>query len=419
MDSQASINPATCPFINPAPTDLHKDNRDLRDRGPATLVRLPGEGNVLAWVITDQNLAWRLMDNDDVSKDASLHWPAYKNGQIPEDWPLRIWVDVRNALSTYGDEHSRLRGLIEPFFRSRRVRALIPDIEHITSTLLDELEKHPPGPVDLRAHYAWKLPLSVINVLLGLPEEMTDALRHHVEAGMSTHYSPAEATANAAAYYGLLKELVEVKRASPGDDVTSYLIKIHDEHPERLSDDELLDSLMLVIGAGHQTTADLLDQAITNLLRHPDQLHKVLSESDEASWDDVVNETLRHESPAANIPFRFAVNDIHDDTTGITIPQGAVIIINVAALGRDPKIHSDPDVFDVTRKTRKKHTGFGHGVHFCPGAELARLEGRIALSSLFTRFPELAFADPTAELPPLGSFISNGHQNLPVYLTHP
>ncbi|MFF3730785.1 cytochrome P450 [Streptomyces sp. NPDC002476] len=352
-----------------------------------------------------------------MSKDARLHWPAYQTSEIRANWPLRIWVDTRNAIATYGAEHHRLRRVLAPFFTTRRIRALTPAIEHITSDLLDELEKHAPGPVDLRKQFAWRLPLSVINIILGLPEDMTDELRRHVEAGMSTHRSEAEAAENARAYYALLNELIGAKRARPGDDLTSQLVQLHDAMPDQLSHQELLDSLMLITGAGHETTVDLLDQGVTNLLQHPAQLKKVLS--GQASWEDAVEETLRHQPPGANVPLRYAVEEIHDEATGVTIPRGDAIVINLAAVGRDPLIHRAPHVFDVTRATRSDHTSFGHGVHYCLGAQLARMEAHIALSALFARFPGLAFADPATGPLPLESFICNGHRDLIVNLRQP
>ncbi|MFJ6437834.1 cytochrome P450 [Streptomyces sp. NPDC091416] len=416
METTERITSPECPFaLDTSAANIHAENRRLRRTGPAALAALPG--GVPAWIVTDQGLARRLMLNPNVSKDAALHWPAFREGRIPTDWPLRIWVVVRNALASYGEEHRRLRGVLTPFFDADRIRNLAPDIEEITARLLDELEALPASPVDLRKHFAWRLPLSVINLLLGLPEDMTVALRHHVEANMSTHYTEVEAAANARAYYDLLNELVDRKRISPREDLTSSLVQLHDESPDQLSHQELLDSLMLVIGAGHETTVDLLDQAVTNLLRHPEELDKV--RSGEATWEDVTEETLRHESPVANIPIRFAMTDIHDPETGFNIPEGDAILINIAALGRDPHVHTDPDTFDVTRATRTQHTTFGRGVHFCIGAALARLEAKIALRALFTRFPSLTFADPATPPPPLESFISNGHQNLMVNLRLP
>ncbi|MGP3921948.1 cytochrome P450 family protein [Streptomyces sp. 8N616] len=408
-----------CPFrLDPLATDIHGESARLRAEGPATQVELPG--GVQAWSVTDTALIKRLLTDPRVSKDAHQHWPDYIAGRIPEAWPLRTWVDVRNALSAYGDEHTRLRRLIGAAFTARRVRALAPKIEAITGDLLDRLSTAPAGaPVDLRARFAWVLPLLVVNTLLGVPEEAHDGFRRTIGGLFATNFTEQEATENAQEVYQLLTDLTAAKREAPGDDVTSALIDAHDDETDsRLSEQELLDSLLLLIGAGHETTVNLLDHAVVNLLAHPDQL--ALVQGGGASWGDVVEETLRHQAPVANLIMRFPVEDIHDAGSGLTFRQGEAIVINYAAAGRDPHLHGEAaDRFDITRPTRRDHLSFGHGVHYCLGAELARLEGRIALPALFDRFPDLSLAVPPGELQPLESFISNGHQSLPVHLHKP
>lgn len=402
-----------CPFtLDPAASDVHGEAARLRALGPAARVELPG--GVQAWSVTDTALAKRLLTDARVSKDAHRHWPALIDGEIPEDWPLRSWVDVRNALTAYGDEHTRLRRLIGTAFGPRRVRALAPAVEEITAELLDGLAPDEDGVVDLRAAFAWLLPLRVVNTLLGVPDAMHDSFRTAVGGLFDTSASEEEAMANVQTVYGLLAELVAVKRETPGDDVTSVLIGARDDEAgTRLSEQELLDSLLLLIGAGHETTVNLLDHAIVNLLTHPGQLDLV--REGRAGWSDVIEETLRHQSPVATILPRFAVEDIHVPESGVTIRRGEMIVVNFAAIGRDPRVHGeDADRFDIVRPGRREHLSFGHGTHYCLGAELARLEARIALPALFERFPDLALAVPAEELRPLESFISNGHRTLPV-----
>ncbi|MEU6082590.1 cytochrome P450 [Streptomyces sp. NPDC047108] len=352
-----------------------------------------------------------------MSKDAHRHWPDHIDEHIPAAWPLRPWVDVRNALTAYGDEHTRLRRLIGSAFTTRRVRALVPVIESLASGLLDRLEDEPAGTeVDLRARYAWVLPLMVVNTLLGVPDETHQDFRRAIGGLFATNLSEEEATANALAVYALLDDLVAAKRRTPGDDVTSALIDAHDDATDsRLSHQELLDSLLLLIGAGHETTVNLLDHAVVNLLGDRGQLAAV--RRGDVAWSDVVEETLRHQAPIANIIMRFPVEDVHDAESGLTFRQGEAIVINYAAVGRDPHLHGEnAEVFDSTRSSRREHMAFGHGVHYCLGAELARLEGRIALSALFDRFPHLELAVEQDTLVPVPSFISNGHQVLPVRL---
>ncbi len=195
--------------------------------------------------------------------------------------------------------------------------------------------------------------------------------------------------------------------------MTSVLIATRDEDGSQLVEKELVDTLMLVINAGHETTVNLLDQAIFALLTHDDQRADVLA--GRVPWSDLVEETLRYEAPVAHLPLRYAVEDI--ELGEIRIPKGEAILASYAGAGRDPQVHgATADTFDVHR-VNKEHLSFGHGAHHCIGAPLARLEATIALPALFERFPKLRFAVDPAELEPVGSFISNGHRTLPVYLT--
>nr|WSZ98982.1 cytochrome P450 [Streptomyces sp. NBC_00857] len=161
---------------------------------------------------------------------------------------------------------------------------------------------------------------------------------------------------------------------------------------------------------------NLIHHGVLALLDHPEQL--TLVRAGQVTWADVVEETLRYQAPIANLLMRFLVEDVVDAESGQAFSRGEAVVINCAAIGRAPEVHESPDLFDVTRPTRAQHMSFGYGAHLCAGAELARLEGQIALKAVFERFPDLALAEPSAELHPVESFISNGHQTLPVTL-HP
>jgi cytochrome P450 len=401
-----------CPYrldLNGA--DLHGEGAALRALGPATRVLLPDD--VPAWSVTDPGLIRRLLLHPGISKDARRHWPSYINGEIPDTWALSTWVGVVNALTAYGAEHDRLRRPLQAAFSPRRVRALIPQIEAITHSLLDDLQAAGPNEVvDLRAHVAWLLPLRVASLVLGVPEELHDPFRDVIGTLFATNLPPEEAQAAPARVYSLIARLIDAKRQHPGDDVTSLLI---DEHASGdLTEQELADSLLLLISAGHETTVNLIDHGITNLATHPSQL--ALATTGKVPWEQVVEETLRHQAPIASVPLRFAVHEVVDEPTGLAFAAGDALVINYAAAGRDPGRHPHtPDAFDVTRDTARDHLAFGVGPHLCVGAEIARIEGRIVLAALFDRFPTLRLAAPE-DLEPLESFISNGHKGLPAVL---
>jgi cytochrome P450 len=406
-----------CPYrMDLSGGDVHGEAELLRKRGRATQVELPD--GVLAWTVTDYELARQLLTDPRVSRDPYRHWPAWENGEgeLARSWPLAIWVADRNMMAAYGEEHTRLRKLVAKAFTTRRSAVLRPRIQAITAELLDTLAATAGGlPVDLREQFAYPLPTRVISELLGMPDDARDALLGFVHKIFDTQATTEEARANEEGLYTLLRDLVDTKRNAPGEDLITGLIQVRDaDDGSGLSERELIDTILLIFTAGHETTVNLLDHAVFALLTHPEQLARV--RGGQSAWEDVIEETLRLEAPLANMPLRYAVETL--ELGDVTIPAGDAIIISFAGAGRDPLRHGDSAAaFDVQRETRREHLAFGHGVHHCLGAPLARLEAGIALSALFDRFPEMSLAVAPERIEPLGSFISNGHRSLPVRLT--
>ncbi len=372
-------------------------------------MELPGE--VVAWAVSDATLLKELLTDPRVSKDPRQHWPAWINGEITPEWPLFTWVAVTNMFTAYGADHRRLRKLVATAFTARRTAALRPRIEELTAGLIDKLAAVPAGEVvDLREEYCYPIPIQVICELFGVEDEtMREKFRTLVDSIFNTTADAEEVAATFEGIHVLLTELVALKRREPADDMTSLLIAAREEDGSRLTEPELIDTLLLVISAGHETTVNLLDNAIHLLLAHPEQ--RALVREGKVSWSDVIEEALRVESPVASLPLRYAVEDIR--AGDVTIKKGDAILAAYAAAGRNPRLHgADADRFDLTR-VNKEHLAFGHGVHHCLGAPLARLEAEIALPALFERFPDLELGCAEDELRPVASFISNGHRTLP------
>lgn len=410
MDDQTD----TPPFVfDPTGRDILGEADRLRALGPITLAELPD--GVRAWAVNDQRLLRKLLVDPRVSRDPSQHWAAWNRDEISPDWSLYPWVAVRGMLNAYGPDHRRLRGPVAGAFTARRVAALRPRIEEIASGLLDGLASLPADkPVDLREHYAHPLPITVICELSGVTDEAT---REEVARCSDVVFNVGKAPEQVATAFSrlreILRDLIACKRERPGDDISSALIAARDGDNPPLSEDELVDTLMAFVTAGHETTANLLGNAIVALLTRPGQLGRVLS--GDIPWTDVIEESLRSQPPIPSMPLRYAVEDI--DIDGVTLHSGEAIIACFAAAGRDPLVYgSDAGLFDADRAV-KDHLAFGFGAHYCIGAPLARLEGAIALPAIFDRYPDLTLAVEPGQLLPLESFVSSGYRALPAWLT--
>lgn len=400
--------------LDPFGTDIAAESARLRALGPIVPVELPG--GIPAWAPTGYDTLKELILDPQVSRDPRLHWRLWPEiGEHPSWGWILGWVGVVNMLSTYGGDHTRLRKLVAPSFTHRRTEALRPRVEAITAELLDALDLAGAdgAVVDVKEGLAHPLPMRIICELFGVPDELQDATGRLIAAIMDTSDPTPEHASFVQEQIGtVLGSLIAHRSEHPGDDLTTELIRVRDQDGDRLSGEELLYTLLLVIGAGFETTVNLVGNAVVALLRDPAQLAAV--RAGEIGWDAVVEETLRVHPSIASLPLRFAVDDLK--VGDVTIPAGDAIITTYAAAGLDPT-HYGPDAgsFDAARGA-DDHLAFGVGVHRCIGAPLARMEAMTALPALFDRFPGLALAADADELRQVPSFIAFGWQEIPVRL---
>ncbi|MGW2230913.1 cytochrome P450 family protein [Streptomyces formicae] len=407
--------------LDPAGQDHHTESARLRARGPVVAVELPG--GVAAWLVTRQEVGRQVLADARFVKDPAA-WGAWRRGEVPVGWPLTPLVTIQNVTTATGADHRRLRAPLARAFTMRRVRELEPRVAELTDQLLRDMAEMPARaagePVDLRACFAHPLPIRVICELFGVPARRAPRVRALCGALFGTEPSPTEAAATHAALCGELAALIDERRAHPADDLTTALIEARgatggeaaDAPPQpELSTFELIDTLLLMLVAGHETTVNLLVNAVRALLTHPAQ--RELLRRGRAPWTAAVEETLRWDPPVANLPFRYARRDV--DLAGRTVREGEPVVLGYTAFGRDSDQHGPQAAeFDITRCGDRQHLTFGHGIHHCLGAPLARLEATVALPALFTRFPELALAQ--ADPPPLRSLLFNSLSSLPVGL---
>ncbi|MGV9789268.1 cytochrome P450 family protein [Streptomyces sp. NPDC003435] len=406
-------SPGNAPHrLNPAGGCPHADNARLLALGAVAPVELPG--GIEGMAVLGHDALREFLQHPEVAKDVR-HFRALHEGRVAPGWPLLTFATVRGMTTADGADHRRLRSLVSRAFTPRRVEGLRSRVEELTDGLLDGLAAGE-GVVDLRRHFALPLPMGVICELLGVDERFRDRLHRLSNQVVATDIGPEAALAANRELVGVLAEIAAAKAAHPGDDLTSALIAARDEGGDRLGQEELIGTLVLLIVAGHETTLNLITNAVRALCGHRDQLDLVRSGG--ASWADVVEETLRWDSPVSYFPFRYPVRDLEVD--GTTIPAGTPVLAGYSAAGRDRAAHGpDADRFDVTRPARAdavRNLSLGHGAHYCLGAPLARLEATVALERLFARFPDLELAARDEDLPRHASFVGNSVRELPMRL---
>jgi cytochrome P450 len=309
-------------------------------------------------------------------------------------------------------DHTRLRGLVVKAFTARRVEDMRPRIQQIVDETLDRII--PRGNMDLIEDFAFRLPVTIICDMLGIPEEHREVFYAGSRDGGRlldpVPMSPAEIKAandsNAMAQM-YFQQLFELRRKKPGDDLTTQLVQA-EEDGSKLSNEELTANIILLFGAGHETTVNLIGNGLLALHRNPDQL--ALLKANPGLITNAIEEFLRYDS-SVQMTGRVALEEI-DDLAGKRIPKGESVLCLLGSANHDPEVYPDrPDRLDITRPNVKP-LSFGGGIHFCLGAQLARIEAEIAISTLLRRLPDLRLDDAeNAEWRP--TFVLRGLKRLP------
>ncbi len=309
-------------------------------------------------------------------------------------------------------DHTRLRGLVVKAFTARRVEDMRPRIQQVVDQTLDAVVDQ--GHMDLIEDFAFRLPVTIICDMLGIPEEHREVFYKGSRDGGRildpvplTPQEIAAANANGAMARMYFEQLFELRRRNPGDDLTTQLVQA-EEAGDKLSNEELTANIILLFGAGHETTVNLIGNGLLALCRNPDQL--ALLKANPSLIGNAIEEFLRYDF-SVQLTGRVTLEDI-EDLGGKRIPKGESVLCLLGSANRDPAVYPDqPDRLDITRPNVKP-LSFGGGIHFCLGAQLARIEAEVAISSLLRRLPELRLDD--AENPEWRpTFVLRGLKRLP------
>ncbi|MEU0514609.1 cytochrome P450 [Amycolatopsis sp. NPDC006125] len=376
-----TAEPRSYPFSEPERLDMEPLFANLRATEPLTRVRLPyGEPGWLATRYEDVKV---VLGDPRFSRAASLQHDEPRMRPQPSQ--------PGGILSMDPPDHSRLRRLVQKAFTVRRIEQLRPRVQEIAGGLVDAMLDQGP-PADLVEAFALPVPVTVICELLGVPYEDRVDFRHWSDAFLSTtKFTPEEVADCTGRMHAYLEGLIAQRRAEPRDDLLSGLVAARDNE-DRLSEEELVMLATALLVAGHETTASQIPNFVYTLLTHPDQL--AVLRADLSLVPKAVEELMRFVPLGLGAGIaRYATEDI--ELGGVLVRAGEAVLPALASANRDERVFADPDELDLRRQDTS-HIGFGHGVHHCLGAPLARMELQVALDTLLRRLPGLRFADGEA-----------------------
>ncbi|MFK0290373.1 cytochrome P450 [Streptomyces sp. NPDC090442] len=405
MQNTAETGPDAPIDTTPLLDDPYAACAALRAAGPVH--RITGTDGQPAWLVTRYDDVRGALADPRLSLDKRHAAPgSYRGFALPPA------LDA-NLLNMDPPDHTRIRRLVAQAFTPRRIDTLRAPVRRIADELLDAMAAK--GRAELVADYAGPLPITVICDLLGIPTAhrrdflaWSDAL---ITPDPNRPHATKEAVGAMLVFY---TDLIAAKRATPGDDLLSDLIAVRDDGPgdaatDRLTEDELTSLAFLILFAGYENTVQLIGNATLALLDHPERLAAL--RRNPAELGATVEEFLRYDGPAALAIRRFPVEDI--EIGGVRIPAGESVLLSLASANRDPARFPAPDAFDPTRDPTG-HLALGHGIHYCLGAPLARMEAETAIAALISRFPGLHLDIPRDEVRHRRTIRSRGLISLPV-----
>ncbi|WEH38851.1 cytochrome P450 [Streptomyces sp. NBC_01218] len=370
----------------------------LRARGPVHRVVIPD--GTPAWLVVGYEAGRELLADQRLSKDWANASPLLGAHQVSAG---------RTMLSSDAPDHTRLRTLVSREFTPRRIQQLAPRIQRMADELLDAMLAEPDRRTDLVDALSFPLPMAVICELLGVPTMDRQSFREWSNTALSSTDAEERRTA-VASMNAYIAALLDDKRKDPGTDLMSALIHTADEEGDRLSGNELAGMAWLLLVAGHETTVNLISNGVLHLLTHPDQLAALRDRP--GLLGNAVEEILRYDGPVETPTYRFTTAPL---TVGSTVIPGGgeLVLVAMADANRDPARFEGADRFDITRDARG-HVAFGHGIHYCLGAPLARVEARAAIGSLLARCPDLRLDTDPELLTWRTGMLIRGPERLPV-----
>ena len=387
---------------NPYPTYA-----ELRSGAPVYRAELPDGRGV--WLVTRYDDVVAVLKDERFAKDWRSAMTPEQLAQIPPI-PEVMRPLSENMLDKDPPDHERLRRLVSKAFTPRLIERMRPRVQEIADALLDAVEDK--EGMDLIDDYAFPLPITVIAELLGVPVEDRNRFREWSNAAVSgdttQEYVEKILLPHMQAFIDYLRALFEEKRENPKDDLISALV-LAEEAGDKLSEDELLAMVFLLLIAGHETTVNLIGNGTLALLQNPDQLQKL--KDDPSLIKPAIEELLRYDGPVETSTERFAREDVAIGDT--VIPKGEMVMVVIAAADHDPARFPEPDTLDIARADNK-HLAFGKGIHHCLGAPLARMEGQIALGTLLRRMPDLRLKGSPESLTWRPGMVLRGLKGLPV-----